>query len=184
LPNGDPVLGGPAWTAPPADADAPATFHAATVGRRIGGYLIDCTLVYMVFSLIAAAVTASDLPSKATTIDERTFILIGLAGGLMQLVYFTASWAVWHGTLGQRVMHMRLDEATTGKALSWMDALVRWAVLQGPFALVMIVPEIARTPVLMAASCWAAYLLYTTITDPDVRGLHDRFLNSRVGLEP
>jgi hypothetical protein len=81
-------------------------------------------------------------------------------------------------------MHMRLDDATTGKALSWMDALVRWAVLQGPFALVMIVPEIARTPVLMAASGWAAYLLYTTITDPDVRGLHDRFLNSRVGLEP
>jgi hypothetical protein len=99
-------------------------------------------------------------------------------------MYFTAGWAMWRGTPGQRLMHMRVGDATTGKALSWMDSLARWAVLQGPFALVTIVPAVARTPVLMAASCWIAYLLYSMTTDSEVRGLHDRFLNSRVGLEP
>jgi hypothetical protein len=146
--------------------------------------LFDCVIVYMSFSLIATIVTAAFLPSTTTTIDERTYILLGLVGGFMQLAYFAAAWAVWQGTLGQRLMHMRVGNATTGKALSWMDALVRWAVLQGPFALFTIVPNAARLPVLLAASSWALYLLYTTTTNADKRGLHDRFLNSRVSLEP
>jgi len=179
-----PVDGEPAWTEAAADSNTPATFHAATVGRRVAGYLIDCTIVYLSFSMVAAAVAAASMPSNATAFDERTYIFLGLVGGLIQLVYFTVGWAMWRGTPGQRLMHMRVGDATTGKALSWMDALARWAVLQGPFALVTIVPAIARTPVLMAASCWIAYLLYSMTTDPDVRGLHDRFLNSRVGLEP
>ena len=179
-----PVAGAPALTESTSEAETPATFHAATVGRRIAGYLVDCTIVYLSFSLIAAAVAAAFMPSNATVFDERTYILLGLVGGFTQLVYFTAGWAMWRGTPGQRLMHMRVGDATTGKALSWMDALARWAVLQGPFALVTIVPAVARTPVLMAASCWIAYLLYSMTTDSDVRGLHDRFLNSRVGLEP
>jgi hypothetical protein len=35
----------------------------------------------------------------------------------------------------------------------------------------------------MAAVVWSMYLLRTTTTDPDLRGLHDRFLNSRVALD-
>jgi hypothetical protein len=153
------------------------------VGRRAAGYLFDCVIVYMFFSLVATLITAAFLPSTATAIDERTYILIGLVGGFMQLAYFTSSWAVWRGTLGQKLMHMSVTEATTGKALGWMDAVVRWAIIQGPFALVTIVPEAARVIVLFAATSWAMYLLYTTTTNPDLRGLHDRFLNSQVSLD-
>jgi uncharacterized RDD family membrane protein YckC len=165
------------------ESDARQKLHAATVGRRIAGYLIDCVIVYMVFSLAAAGVAAALLPSGAATIDERTYILLGLVGGSLQLAYFTVGWAVWQGTLGQRLLHMRVADATTGKSLGWMDAIVRWAILQGPFALATIVPEVARLFVLMAAVVWSMYLLRTTTTDPDLRGLHDRFLNSRVALD-
>jgi uncharacterized RDD family membrane protein YckC len=174
----------PAWMIPEHESDSPPRLHAATIGRRVAGYLFDCVIVYMSFELVGNLVSAAFLPAGVTTIDERTFILIGLVAGFVQLAYFTASWAVWQGTLGQRIMHMRIGDATTGKALGWMDAVTRWAVLQGPFALAAIVPEAARLPVIMAASSWALYLLYSTTTNPDTRGLHDRFLNSRVVLEP
>jgi hypothetical protein len=80
-------------------------------------------------------------------------------------------------------MHMRVADVTTGKALSWMDSVVRWAMLQGPFALLTVVPEAVRAPVMFVAPMWAMFLLYTTTNDPNLRGLHDRFLNSRVTLE-
>ena len=173
---------GPVWLQSEGESNAPQKLQAATVGRRISGYIFDCVLVYMLFSLTASMLAAALLPSSATSIDERTYILLGLVGGFMQLAYFTASWALWQGTLGQRLLHLQVADATTGKSLAWMDALVRWAVLQGPFALVTIVPEAVRPLVLLAASSWALYLLYTTTNNSDLRGLHDRFINSRVGV--
>jgi uncharacterized RDD family membrane protein YckC len=174
---------GQAWLDAETDPEARSQLRAPTIGRRLGAYLVDCVLVYLLFSLVASFVQPALLPSKTATLDERTFIFLGLMGGFLQLVYFTLGWALRQGTLGQRLLHLRVSDATTGKALSVMDALVRWAVLQGPFALLTIVPEIAQGPVLLGASAWAAYLLYTTANDPDLRGLHDRFLNSRVTLE-
>jgi ABC-type transport system involved in cytochrome c biogenesis permease subunit len=64
-----------------------------------------------------------------------------------------------------------------------MDALVRWAVLQGPFALASIAPGGVRDLTILVASGWMLYLFYTTMIDPDQRGLHDRFLNTRVSQE-
>jgi hypothetical protein len=34
--------------------------------------------------------------------------------------------------------------------------------------------------VIIVAAGWLAYLFFTTLVDSDQRGLHDRFLNSRV----
>ncbi len=177
-----PTAAGPAW-AMPKDGAAPKPF-IATVGRRMSAYLIDCIVVYTVYELIASIIAAAMLPAGTTTFDERTYILIGLAGGLLQLAYFSAGWALVRGTLAQRLMHLRVADVTTGKPLSWLDAVVRWAILQGPFALVTIVPEGVRAPMLFVAAGWSAYLLYTTSADPSLRGLHDRFLNSRVISEP
>ena len=175
---------GPVWLRTVDDSDAPPKLHSATVGRRLAAYLFDCVLVYMIYSLSATLIITAFLPATNTTsIDERTYILMGLVGGLEQLVYFTSGWALGQGTLGQRLLHLRVADATTGKSLTWMDGIVRWAVLQGPFALVTIAPSAIRTVVLAVAASWAAYLLYTTMVDPDRKGLHDRFLNSQVGLD-
>lgn len=143
-------------------------------------YFFDCVFVYILFSFTSSLLTAALVPSAATNPDDRTLILLGLVGGLEQLAYFVSGWVVWQGTLGQRLMHVRTVQATTGKAIGWMDGLVRWAILQGPFALMTIVPSGLRIVVLMAATTWSLYLLYTTVTDSDLRGLHDQFLNSRV----
>jgi uncharacterized RDD family membrane protein YckC len=166
------------------DSDERPKIHSATVGRRLAAYLFDCVLVYMIYSLSATLIITAFLPTtNTTTIDERTYILMGLVGGLEQLVYFASGWALGQGTLGQRLLHLRVADATTGKSLTWMDGVVRWAVLQGPFALVTIAPSAIRTVVLAVAASWAVSLLYTTMVDPNQKGLHDRFLNSQVGLD-
>jgi hypothetical protein len=120
------------------------------------------------------------MPSTATTLDDRTFIFVGLAGGVEQFIYFATGWVFRGGSIGQRLFHLELADATTGKRLGWIDALVRWAVLQGPFALTTIVPGAMRDVVILVASGWMLYLFYTTIVDRDQRGLHDKFLNSKV----
>jgi hypothetical protein len=167
---------------PVAAADATAV-HPVTIGRRVAAYLFDC-VVCLGFLVVASSLARAALPPGVTTFDERTSILAGLAGGLMQLAYFTVCVAVWQGTLGQRSLHIRVANFTTGKPLGWMDALARWAVIQGPFALSTIVPDAGQFVILVVAATWAVYLLTATMNSPDGRGPHDRFINSRVTLEP
>lgn len=170
---------GPVWLRT-ADSEGAPAVRSTRTPRRLMAYFFDCVLVYMLFSFTSSLLTAALVPAAATNPDDRTLILLGLVGGVEQLAYFVSGWVVWQGTLGQRLMHVRTVQATTEKAIGWMDGLVRWAILQGPFALMTIVPSGLRVVVLMAATTWSLYLLYTTITDSDLRGLHDRFLNSRV----
>ena len=169
--------------APFGRVDGRSGLHVATINRRLAAYGFDCLLVYLIYLVTASVVAPVLVPSSTGTLDDRTFILLGLAGGVEQLAYFTAGWKLRKGTVGQRFFQLKVADATTGKALGWMDAIVRWAVLQGPFALASIVPSSARGPVVLLAGGWILYLFYSTIIDPDQRGLHDRFLNSRVSQE-
>ena len=171
------------WLAPPDQSEARPALRIATVNRRLAAYMFDCVLVYGVYLMTASIVVAALMPSSATTLDERTFILLGLAGGLEQLLYFVSGWTLRRGTLGQRLFHLRVADVVSGKALGPIDALVRWAVLQGPFALASIVPGGVRDLTILVASGWMLYLYYTTITDPDQRGLHDRFPGTRVSQD-
>ncbi|HEX7612788.1 MAG TPA: RDD family protein, partial [Candidatus Limnocylindrales bacterium] len=179
----------PLWPRPGDGADTPSRLRGATVGRRTAAYLMDSVVVYVVFDLIQAILLMTVLKSVASAdssqavFDERTSILVGLLGGLLQVIYFVPTWALLKGTMGQRLMHIEVANATTGKALGWMDAFLRWAVMQGPIALVTIVPEVARAPVVFVATAWIFYLYYSTQTNRNWQGLHDRFVNSRVAQE-
>ena len=169
-----------AWAGPGARPEASDRLHVATINRRISAYAFDCVFVYVAYVLTASLMVATLMPSTATTLDDRTFIFVGLAGGVEQFIYFATGWVFRGGSIGQRLFHLELADATTGKRLGWIDALVRWAVLQGPFALTTIVPGAMRDVVILVASGWMLYLFYTTIVDRDQRGLHDKFLNSKV----
>jgi uncharacterized RDD family membrane protein YckC len=186
----DDIAETPAWV-PSVDDDKPMKLRSATVGKRVAAYAIDSVVVYLIFQTIAGLIAATLLhpttvgDSTTVRLDERSLILIGLMGGLLQVVYFVSSWLAWRGTLGQRLLHLVVQDATTGKALAPMDAFLRWAIMQGPVALVTIAPggDSARALVMSAAMVWAFVLLYSTQNNPDWRGLHDRFVNSRVAQE-
>ena len=150
------------------------------MGRRIGAYVIDSAFVLLMFTAVVSAVSPESGISSASLTNERTYILAGLAGGAIQLVYFVLGWTFWRGTPGQRLLGISVVGGSDGKAMSAMDAIVRWAVLQGPFALVTITP-LAISPVVAALALgWSAYLFYSTQSDANHQGLHDHFLKTRV----
>ena len=172
--------GAPPWLDPNAPSDRRSALRDTAMNRRLAAYAVDCVLVYVVYLLTAAIAIAAFIPSSTTTLEDRTLILLGLLGGLEQLLYFVFGWTLKKGTLGQQIFHLRVADVGTGKSLGPMDAVVRWAVLQGPFALASIVPGGVRDLTMLVAGGWMLYLYYTTMTDPDQRGIHDRFLNTRV----
>jgi len=71
-------------------------------------------------------------------------MIAGLIGGLVQAVYFVATWSIWRGSIGQKALGLQVGEESTGHRLSPADSLVRWALLQGPLALYLAVPYLLR----------------------------------------
>jgi hypothetical protein len=194
---------GAAWQlpAPPADpppADPPhwpraaegpaatAKSVAVTPARRAAAYLFDGMILaglFMVTGSIAISVldpSAVAGGSAGTPISDRTIILVGLMGGLEQMIYFVAWWTLGRGTAGQRLLGMEVAYAETSKSLSWMDSFLRWTILQGPIALAMIVPQAARDIVLLVAVSWSIFLVLRLYMDPTWIPPHDQFVNSRV----
>jgi uncharacterized RDD family membrane protein YckC len=180
----------PLWPRSADETDDPAKLRGATISRRVTAYLIDSVAVYTIFGLIQSVLVMTVLrsvvpaDSSPAAFDERTSILVGLLGGLLQIAYFVPAWAIQRATLGQRLAHIQVADATTGKSLGWMDAFLRWTVMQGPFALVTIVPQVAIGPLVFVATMWTFFLFYSTQNSSDWRGLHDRFVNSRVAQDP
>ena len=152
----------------------------AGIGRRVTAYLIDSTFVFLFFVSALTMLTPDGSLSSTTLTNERVAIFGGLAGGAIQLVYFVLGWSAWKATLGQRIVGISVVLEADGKAMSPMDALVRWAVVQGPFALVTIVPLAVSPVVTVGAACWAAFLLYSTRADANGQGIHDHFLKTKV----
>ena len=176
----------PYWPRAAEESAATPKSVAVTPVRRAAAYLFDgmiLTGLFMVtgsiaISLLDPSVVAGG--SAGTPVSDRTIILVGLMGGLEQLIYFVAWWTLGRGTAGQRLLGMEVAYAETSKSLSWMDSFLRWTILQGPIALAMIVPQAARDIVLLVAVSWSIYLVLRLYMDPTWIPPHDRFVNSRV----
>jgi hypothetical protein len=167
----------PAWLRPDAGA-RPAAAEAGTMasmGRRIAAYGIDSIILWIPYQALLAIAN----PDPATA-QERAYILVGLAGGVLQMLYFVLGWTLARGSFGQKVIGLSVVDESSGKALSPMDSFLRWAILQGPFALVSIVPLTLWTASIIGASLWSGFLYYTTRADALHQGLHDHFLHTKV----
>jgi len=114
------------------------------------------------------------------TPPERIAMIAGLIGGLVQAVYFVATWSIWRGSIGQKALGLQVGEESTGHRLSPADSLVRWALLQGPLALYLAVPYLLRPAFGILTIGWAWLLTYSARKDPDRRGYHDRIAHSLV----
>jgi uncharacterized RDD family membrane protein YckC len=103
-----------------------------------------------------------------------------LGAGAAQCAYFVATWFLFGGTLGQRSVGL-LVVRETGERLGPLDGLARWAVLQGPLALVAAIPTSLVAPIVITV--WAAMLMSSVRADGQGRGYHDRIAGSRVILQ-
>jgi uncharacterized RDD family membrane protein YckC len=151
----------------------------ASFSRRIGAYAIDSVTLFVFYILVAAAVGGTET-SSGLPVPERQAMIIGLISGAGQLIYFVAGWSIWRGSIGQKMTGLQVGDESTGGRLGWADALVRWALLQGPFALATATPYGVRSPIVLAAVFWVFVLVFRAHDDPDGQGYHDRLVHSLV----
>ena len=167
--GGPPVLG----------ATLPEGLRVARFNRRAAAYAIDCVIVLILFGAIETTVVGPQNPNSPLP-PERLTMIAGLASGLVQALYFISTWCLWRGAFGQKALSLQVGNATTGHRLGPIDALVRWAVLQGPFALYLAAPALLSLAVGIAAFAWLWLVTSSVRRDPDGRGFHDRIANSMV----
>ena len=133
------------------------------------------------YSLVILAVRGSAAGTDAP-VPERDLMVIGLATGVAQFIYFVGTWTAFRGSLGQRVVGL-LVVCDNGDRIEPMDAVARWAVLQGPMALAFALPAGLLFGGSIAAAIWTAMLLSSVRADAHGRGYHDRIAGTRVILQ-
>ncbi len=162
----------------PLGSKLPEGLRVAQLRRRVSAYSLDIFLLFVAYNLIdqiiAPATGSGEVP------PERLRMLAGLLGAAAQLVYFAGGWWLFRGSLGQRIAGLKVVADPSLKRIGPIDAIVRWAVLQGPFALLFASPDVLATALLLVTFGWAFVLGRSAQDDPDARGYHDRIAGSMV----
>jgi hypothetical protein len=159
-------------------AKLPAGLRVARFNRRVVAYVVDNVIALVLFGGVAMALEGSS--DASGTPPERLAMIAGLIGGIVQAVYFVATWSIWRGSIGQKALGLQVGDESTGHRLSPADSLVRWALLQGPLALYLAVPYLLRPAFGIVTIGWAWLLSFSARRDPDRRGYHDRIAHSLV----
>ena len=170
---------GPAvpWAPPVQTAAVPVTEGLVIAGvfSRVVAYAIDIVFLQLLSLAVLGLVGGLGTDADPTV----TLAVAGLFVGV-DFLYFVGLWTSgWHGTLGMRLMRLRILGAANATTLSVNDALLRWIALSGAVSILALVPGIGRYIGLVAA-LWVLALLITTATNPLRQGLHDRWARSVV----
>ena len=107
----------------------------ASFGRRAGGYVVDVIIIALVAtipaSIVAAAISPpdfgfpqSDQQNDAETLARIWYVVTTLIVSVSYIVLFNAL----GGTLGKRVLGMRLEKVDTGENIGYGAAIVRFVV--------------------------------------------------------
>jgi uncharacterized RDD family membrane protein YckC len=112
----------------PRPAPLPGVPHPAGLVSRATAFAVDACVVTVVFTAGAAIVGAAAELAGAL----RPAWLVGLVSGLaltaVQIGYFAGSWTLAGQTLGMRLLHLRVTDAT-GAPPGVLRSLVRWVGL-------------------------------------------------------
>ena len=186
-PSGDPASGAPTdgpvvpWSAP-----APAV-PMAVVGGAVEGVVIarvfPRVVAYVFDMLLLGAIGLAAgyaLGRYDANPDPIVRFGIGAVLVLVDLLYFVGLWTSgMQGTLGMRLLKLRILNSVTAGTLPLNDALLRWIALSGAVSILALVPGIEAYIGLISA-IWVLILLVTTATNPLRQGLHDRWARSVV----
>ncbi len=176
-PADGPVVPWSAPAAPVATAVGPAVDGVviARVFPRVVAYFIDSLLLGALGVALSAALGLYDASPDPVMIFGVAAVLV-----LIDLLYFIGLWTSGlHGTLGMRILRLRILDSVTAGTLPLNDALLRWIALSGAVGILGLVPGL-RAYLGLIGAIWVLILLITTATNPLRQGLHDRWARSVV----
>lgn len=146
----------------------------AAVATRVIAYIIDA-IILGVIGILILGIVISDVTIVGTVTRAVIYAVLGF-------LYFGYTWTAWRATPGQRILGLMTVDATSGAALTWNQATMRWAFLFGPSVVNSLFPVGGGLGALVSLIIlgYYIYLLYTTATDARKQGFHDKQANSLV----
>jgi uncharacterized RDD family membrane protein YckC len=166
-----------AWAAPLARPAAPLTEGLVIAGvfSRVVAYAIDAfflgTFNLAIFGLLG-------LYSNDANDTVALIVSVGLIA--IDFVYFVGLWTSgWQGTMGMRLLRLRVLGATSAQTIPLNDALLRWLALSGTLSILALVPGLGRYIGLIELA-WFVALLFSAAMHPLRQGFHDRWARSVV----
>jgi uncharacterized RDD family membrane protein YckC len=168
----------------------PAGLTLANLPDRIIAYVIDA-IILGIIGFIVSTITTSILGDNFLGIfGIGTYKVPSLLSTLLTVVimlavsaaYFIYMWTRMGGsTVGMRVTKIGVRDANSGGPITQNQAIYRWALLYGPWALNWFYQwSIIGWLIWLIALGWEIYLLYTTANSPTRQGFHDTYVKTVV----
>ena len=174
-PMGAPGTPAAAWVTPPTRPATPVTEGLVIAGvfSRAVAYGIDAfflgTFNLAIFGLLG--LFGDDR-------NETVALIVSVGLIAIDFVYFVGLWTSgWQGTMGMRLLRLRVLGATSAQTLSLNDALLRWLALSGTLSILALVPGLGRYIGLVELA-WFVALLFSAAIHPLRQGFHDRWARS------
>ena len=176
------------WTAPPPgstkDAGPAPGVAYADLGIRIGAYIIDVIIAGILFFVIGGIILGIVAGISGATGAILAFLFLVAFNVAFSAIYFVYSWTHLRASPGQKVLSLETVNAADGATLTQPQAIRRWLVLFGPFALLsalqLVVGSTLGSLFGLVSLAYLIYLLCTTNSDPKRQGFHDHYANTVV----
>ena len=145
----------------------------AAVFPRLVAYSIDAALLSALNIIISGLLGVGAVGPS----DTVAFVVSGVLVGV-DFLYFVGFWTSdWQGTIGMRLLQLKVLGAESAKTIPANDALLRWIALSGAVGILSLVPGVSSTITLLGF-VWVLILLISTNSNRLHQGLHDRWARS------
>jgi uncharacterized RDD family membrane protein YckC len=156
----------------------------ADLGIRIGAYIIDVIIAGILFFVIGGIILGIVAGISGAAGAVLAFLFLVAFNVAFSAIYFVYSWTKLRASPGQKVLSLETVNAADGATLTQPQAIRRWLVLFGPFALLsalqLVVGSTIGSLFGLVSLGYLIYLLYTTNSDPKRQGFHDHYANTVV----
>ncbi len=163
-------------------------WEVASTGRRTAAWFLDLVLLSLLVSAAAVglgawhATTRSMVNDDGSTWTASTYYLDQLwfytLLAAFSVAYSIVSWRIGGATPAQRLLGLRVLDATEPRLVSWPRSAVRWFALFG-WTFVGAASN-GTDGLTLAAALWLVVLLISQVGGDGRQGYHDRLARSLV----
>jgi uncharacterized RDD family membrane protein YckC len=147
----------------------------AGFGSRFVGFIIDIILLAIPIGVLVSILVAGELSTYTSggTLSGGALFGIYLVAPLLIAGYFTLTVALMGGTIGQKVMSLRVADAASGQRATYMQAFLRSIIfwVQGVIPIRGVASAVGLA--CLVGMLWVAW-------DPMKQGLHDKLAKTVV----
>jgi uncharacterized RDD family membrane protein YckC len=164
---------------PPKDPGPAPGVAYSDLRFRVLAYIIDAVIVGVLNLVVSVLLLDVGLAFGDTLGWIIGLVFVTAFNVAFSALYFIYSWTKLRASPGQKILGLETLNAADGATLTQPQAIRRWLILFGPFALLsalqVVVGGTLGNLFSLASLGYGIYLLWTTYKDPKRQGFHDHF---------